>query len=190
MTNLSKGQKIAITQTDITIGLGWILNTGASATLDLDCSIFLLDANKMIPTEQHFVFYGNLKSPDNAVQHSDDNKTDANTNDGDNEQIKVNIATLSANIKELLFVVTINEAQARSQNFGMIRDAYIRIVDNITGLEIAKYKRDEDFSIETAIEFGRLYEREGVWKFDASGVGYKEDLAFFVQKYYAGPVQK
>jgi len=188
--NLSKGQKIAIGQTNLTIGLGWTPNVGTNSAFDLDCSVFLLDANKMIPTENHFIYYNNLKSPDNAVQHSGDDKTGANSAGGDDEQIKIDVNILDENIQELLFVVTINDAQARSQNFGMVRGSYIRIVDTITGVEVAKYELDEDFSIETSIEFGRLYKRDGVWKFDASGVGYKEDLAFFVQKYYAGLVQK
>lgn len=188
--NLSKGQKIVVGQTNLTVGLGWNPNTGTTAAFDLDASVFLLDANKMIPTENHFIFYNNKKSPDNAVQHSGDDTTGSNSAGGDDEQIKVDVNILDESIQELLFVVTINEAQARSQNFGMVRGAYIRIVDNATGVEVAKYELDEDFSIETSIEFGRLYKREGVWKFDASGIGYKEDLAFFVQKYFAGPVQK
>ena len=188
--NLSKGQKIVIGQTNVTIGLGWTPNAGTNGAFDLDCSVFLLDTNKMIPTEDHFVFYNNTKSPDGAVQHSGDDTTGANSAGGDDEQIKIDVSKLDATIQELLFVVSINEAQARSQNFGMVRGSYIRIVDNVTGLEIAKYELDEDFSIETSIEFGRLYKRDNEWKFDASGIGYKEDLSFFVQKYYAGPVQK
>jgi tellurium resistance protein TerD len=188
--NLSKGQKIEITQKNFTIGLGWTPNQGTNAAFDLDCSLFLLDSNKMIPTENHFVFYNNQTSPDGAVKHSGDDRTGANSAGGDDEQIKIDVNALDANIQEMLFVVSINEAQARGQNFGMVRGSYIRIVDNETGAEVAKYELDEDFSIETSIEFGRLYRRDGGWKFDASGIGYKEDLAFFVQKYYAGPVQK
>jgi tellurium resistance protein TerD len=87
-------------------------------------------------------------------------------------------------------VITIHDAQARRQNFGQVRDSYIRIVDESTNTEIAKYELGEDFSIETAVEFGRLYRRDNKWKFEASGVGYKEDLAFFVGKYYKGQVIK
>lgn len=188
--NLSKGQKIAIGQTNLTIGLGWTPNAGTTAAFDLDASVFLLDTNKMIPTENHFIFYNNPNSPDGAVKHSGDDRTGANSAGGDDEQIKINVSALDPAIQELLFVVTINDAPARSQNFGMVRGSYIRIVDNDTNEEVAKFELDEDFSIETAIEFGRLYKRDDVWKFDASGIGYKEDLAFFVQKYYAGPVQK
>lgn len=188
--NLAKGQKIVIGQTNVTIGLGWAPNPGTNQAFDLDCSVFLLDSNKMIPDENHFIFYNNPESPDGAVLHSGDDKTGANSAGGDDEQIKIDVSKLNNNIQELLFVITINEAQARNQNFGMVRNSYIRIVDNTTGQDIAKYELDEDFSIETAIEFGRLYKKDGEWKFDASGIGYKEDLSYFVQRYYAGPVQK
>lgn len=186
--NLSKGQKIAVGQTNLTVGLGWTPNAGTNGAFDLDCSVFMLDANKMIPSENNFVFYNNTKSPDGAVEHSGDNKTGAG--EGDDEKVMIDCTKLDPAIQEMLFVVTINEAAARGQNFGMVRNSYIRIVDNTTGAEIAKYELDEDFSIETSIEFGRLYKKDGAWKFDASGVGYREELAFFVQKYYAGPVHK
>jgi tellurium resistance protein TerD len=102
----------------------------------------------------------------------------------------VDLAKVDPRIQEILFVVTIYEAPARRQNFGQVRDSYIRIVDNSTGLEVAKYELGEDFSIETAVEFGRLYRRDGKWKFEASGVGYKEDLSYFLAKYYKGQIIK
>lgn len=189
--NLSKGQKIVLGNSNVTIGLGWKPNAGnTSQAFDLDCSVFLLDANKMIPTENHFVFYNNQNSPDGAVKHSGDDRTGANSAGGDDEQIRIDCSKLDPAIQELLFVVTIADAESRSQNFGQVRESYIRILDNDTNAEIAKYELDEEFSIETAIEFGRLYKKDGAWKFDASGVGYKNDLAYFVQKYYAGPVMK
>jgi tellurium resistance protein TerD len=85
-------------------------------------------------------------------------------------------------------VVTIHEASLRKQNFGQVRNSYIRIVDQGTNSEIAKYELDEDFSIETGIEFGRLYRRDNKWRFEASGIGYKEELAFFLGKYYSGQI--
>lgn len=191
---LNKGQKIVIEQTDFTIGLGWKPADGSNKPCDLDCSVFLLDGNKMIPTENHFVFYNNPKSPDNAVKHSGDDRTGAGSENGDDEQITINTALIDPSIQELLFVVSIDEAVARNQNFGQVRNSYIRIVDNKNSdpatNEIAKYELDESFSVETSIEFGRLYKKNGVWKFDASGIGYKEDLGYFVQKFYAGPVEK
>ncbi len=111
--NLSKGQKIEIQPKKFTIGLGWTPNAGTTQAFDLDCSVFLLDANKMIPTEGHFVFYNNTKSPDNAVQHSGDDTTGANSAGGDDEQIKIDVNALDQNIQEMLFVVSINDAQSR-----------------------------------------------------------------------------
>ena len=183
--NLQKGQKINVGHTNVTIGLGWKSNEGTGHQFDLDCSVFMLNEFKKIPTEGNFVFYGNATSPDGAVVHSGDNRTGAG--EGDDEKIKVDISKLDGSVKELLFVVTIDQAAARGQNFGQVRESYIRIINNEDGSEIAKYDLDEDFSIETAVEFGRIYQKDGVWKFDASGVPYREDLAFFVSKYFDGP---
>jgi tellurium resistance protein TerD len=93
-------------------------------------------------------------------------------------------------IEEILFVVTIHEAEKRKQNFGQVRSSYIRVVDDNDNSEIAKYELGEDFSIETAVEFGRLYKRNGAWKFEASGIGYKKDLSYFVEKYFQGEIIK
>ena len=87
-------------------------------------------------------------------------------------------------------MVTIHEAENRKQNFGQVRNSYIRIVDDTTGEEVAKYELGEDFSIEKGVEFGRLYKRNGQWKFEASGIGYREDLAYFLSKYYKGQIIK
>lgn len=189
--NLSKGQKIAIGQTNLSIGLGWTPNQSTTGKqFDLDCSVFLLDGNKFIPSDKDFVFYNNLKSPDGAVEHSGDCRSGNKSDAGDDETIKIDVAKLNPEIKELVFVVSIDDAAVRAQTFGQIRNSYIRIVDNDTGAEIAKYELDEDFSIETSIEFGRLYLKDGKWKFDPTGIGYKEDLSFFVSKYYSGMVNK
>jgi len=187
--NLSKGQKIAVGQTNITVGLGWKANAGTGDKFDLDVSTFLLNSNKIIPNENNFVFYGNKKSPNDAVIHSGDCR-DGNTSSLDDEFLTVDTTKLSDDIVEIIFVVTIDEAVARRQNFGMVGESYIRLVDNATGEEIAKYELDENFSIETGIEFGRLYLKDGAWKFDASGIGYKEELSFFVSQYYNGLVEK
>lgn len=187
--NLSKGQKIAIGHTDVTVGLGWTPSEGTNQTVDLDCSVFMLNEGKIIPTEKHFVFYNNPVSPDGAIHHSGDDRTGANASaNQDDEKIKIDITKLDPSIKELLFVVTIDQAAAKQQNFGQVKDAYIRIVNNVDGAEIAKFDLGEDFSIERSIEFGRMYEKDGAWKFDASGVGYSEELGYFVSKYYPGQV--
>lgn len=187
--NLQKGQKIDLGLLKIKVGLGWEPNEGTGHDFDLDASAFMLNKSRRIPTEEHFIFYNNTDSPDNAVHHSGDDPTGGNSS-GDDEIIEVNLDGVNADIQEILFIVTIHDAPARRQNFGQVRQSYIRIVDSLNDTEIAKYELDEDFSIETAIEFGRLYRRDGSWRFEASGIGYREDLGFFVEKYYTGQVIK
>jgi tellurium resistance protein TerD len=188
--NLQKGQKIDVGLTKLSVGLGWNPNEGTGAAFDLDASAFMIDAGRLIPSELYFVFYGNTDSPDGALHHTGDDPTGGNSAAGDDETIEVDLTKVDAAIQEILFVVTIHDAVARRQNYGQVRNSYIRIVDDSSGQEVAKYELGEDFSIETSVEFGRLYRREGKWKFEASGIGYKEDLAFFVAKYYKGPIIK
>jgi tellurium resistance protein TerD len=188
--NLQKGQKIDIGLTKISVGLGWNPNQGTGFDFDLDASAFLLDSTKKIPLEGFFVFYGNANSPDMAIHHTGDDPNGGNSEFGDDEAIKVDLEKVDPRIGEILFVVTIHEYETRRQNFGQVKDSYIRIVDDSNNIEIAKYELGEDFSIETAVEFGRLYRREGKWKFEASGIGYKQDLSFFVNRYYTGQVIK
>lgn len=188
--NLQKGQKIDIGLTKISVGLGWNPNEGTGYAFDLDASAFMIDANRLIPKEEFFIFYGNTDSPDTALHHTGDDPTGGNSADGDDETIVVDLAKVDNRIQEILFVVTIHEAITRKQNYGQVRNSYIRIADDNNGLEVAKYELGEDFSIETAVEFGRLYKRNDKWKFEASGIGYKEDLAFFLKKYYKGQIIK
>jgi tellurium resistance protein TerD len=188
--NLQKGQKIDIGLSKISVGLGWNPKEGTGYDFDLDASAFMIDTSRRIPEEEFFIFYGNTTSPDNALLHSGDDPTGGNSDGGDDEVIKVDVASLDNRVNEILFVVTIHEAFARKQNFGQVRDSYIRIVDDTTGAEIAKYELGEDFSIETGIEFGRLYRHDRKWKFEASGIGYREDLAFFLSKYFTGQIIK
>ena len=188
--NLQKGQKINIGLSQLSVGLGWTPNEGTGYDFDLDASAFMIDNNRFIPEDSFFIFYGNTDSPDKALHHTGDDPTGGNSADGDDETIVVDLALLDSRIEEILFVVTIHDSQVRKQNFGQVRNSYIRIVDNATGNEVAKYELGEDFSIETAVEFGRLYKRDNQWKFEASGIGYKEDLAFFLSKYYKGQIIK
>lgn len=188
--NLQKGQRIEVGLSKISVGLGWNPNEGTGYAFDLDASAILIDDNRLIPEETFFIFYGNTDSPDMAVHHSGDDPTGGNSDGGDDETITIDLTRIDPRVKEILFVVTIHEAAARKQNFGQVRDSYIRLVDEGTGREIAKYELEEDFSIETGIEFGRLYRRDGGWKFEASGIGYREDLAFFLAKYYKGQIIK
>jgi len=188
--NLQKGQRIDIGLSKISLGLGWNPHEGTGFDFDLDASAFMINQDRLIPAEDYFIFYGNTDSPDKALHHSGDDPTGGNSAGGDDETISVDLAKVDSRITEILFVVTIHEAIARKQNYGQVRDSYIRIVDNVTDQEIAKYELGEDFSIETAVEFGRLYKRDNQWKFEASGLGYREDLAFFVAKYFKGEIIK
>lgn len=188
--NLQKGQRIDIGLSKISLGLGWNPREGTGYDFDLDASAIMIDQNRVIPEEEFFIFYGNTDSPDAAVHHSGDDPTGGNSDGGDDETISIDLAKVDARVNEILFVVTIHEAAARRQNFGQVRDSYIRIVDDTNGQEIAKYELGEDFSIETGVEFGRLYKKDNHWKFEASGLGYREDLAYFLAKYYKGQIIK
>lgn len=179
--NLEKGQRQAIDAPKFTVGLGWDSNSSATGeAFDLDASVFIVGANGKILSDNHFVYYNNTKSPDESVIHTGDNLTGAG--DGDDEQIIVDLSKISPDAVEICFVVTIHQADSRRQNFGQIRNSFIRIIDN-TNTELVKYELDEDFSIETAVEFGRIYKRNGEWKFEAVGSGMKGGLQDFLTKY-------
>ncbi|WP_262151539.1 TerD family protein [Chryseobacterium foetidum] len=180
--NLQKGQRENINAPKFTIGLGWDTNnTSTGGAFDLDASLFLLNDSKKLVSDSHFIFYNNLESPDKSVIHSGDNLT--GDGDGDDEQIKIDLTKIDDAVKEITVVVTIHEADERRQNFGQVRNSFIRIFNTDTNEEILKYELDEDFSIETAVEFGRIYNRNGEWKFEAVGSGQREGLNKFVSMY-------
>lgn len=183
MINLQKGQRIEIGLQKVGVGLGWNPNEGTGFDFDLDASAFMLGDNRKLPADEFFVFYNNPKSPDGAVESSGDDTTGGNSDGGDDETLTVDLSRVDSRVQEIIFVVTIHDAVARRQNFGQVRDSYIRIYNAVTNEEIAKYELEEDFSVETAIEFGRLYRRNGEWKFEASGLGYQGGLQHFVDKY-------
>ena len=179
--NLEKGQRQSIDAPKFTVGLGWDSNSSSTGeAFDLDASVFLVGANGKIVNDNHFVYYNNLKSPCEAVVHTGDNLTGAG--DGDDEKIQVDLSRISGDVNEICFVVTIHHADTRRQNFGQIRNSFIRVVDQ-TNTELVKYELDEDFSIETAVEFGRLYKRNNEWKFEAVGQGMKGGLQDYLSKY-------
>tara|TARA_R110002167_G_scaffold263986_1_gene470774 strand:- start:160 stop:735 length:576 start_codon:yes stop_codon:yes gene_type:complete len=188
--NLQKGQKIDIGLSKITVGLGWDPNEGTGHDFDLDASAIMINESRKLLSEQHFIFYNNLKSPDGSLEHTGDDPDGKSSDGDDDEAIKIDLNKVGNDVQEILFVVTIEDFQSRKQNFGQVRNSYIRIVDNSNNQEIAKYELDEDFSIETGVEFGRLYKRNGKWKFEASGIGYQADLGFFLEKYYDGDIIK
>lgn len=180
--NLTKGQRIDVGLSKVGIGLGWDPNEGTGSDFDLDASAFMLGENKKLPQDEFFVFYNNPKSPDGAVESSGDDLTGGNS-DGDDETLTIELNRVDLRIQEIVFTVTIHDFETRRQNFGQVRNSFIRIYNAQTNEEIAKYELDEDFSIETAVEFGRLYKRNGEWKFEAMGIGYKGGLQHFVDKY-------
>lgn len=202
--NLQKGQKIDIGLSRITVGLGWDPNEGTGFDFDLDASAIMIDANRKLLSENHFIFYNNLcgnghTSPRECINnncgdgtfgliHTGDDPDGKSSDGDDDEAIRINLHKVGDSVNEILFVVTIAEFEQRKQNFGQVRNSYIRIIDESSNTEIAKYELDEDFSVETGVEFGRLYKRNGEWKFEASGIGYKADLGFFLEKYYSGQI--
>ena len=180
--NLQKGQRENIDAPKFTIGLGWDTNSSTTGSaFDLDASVFILDENKKLVSDDHLVFYNNLKSPDEAVEHTGDNLT--GDGDGDDEQIKVDLTKADVRVSEICVVVTIHDAESRRQNFGQVRNSFVRIFDAATNEVLLKYELEEDFSIETAVEFGRIYKREGKWKFEAVGMGMKGGLQDYLNKY-------
>lgn len=180
--NLQKGQREKLNTGNFTVGLGWDTNqTATGVDFDLDASIFILGENKKMLSDQHFIFYNNLKSPDGAVEHTGDNRT--GEGDGDDEAIIIDLSKIDDRAVEICIVVTIDEYEARKQNFGQVRNSFVRIVDNTNNTEIMKFELDEDFSIETAVEFGRIYKRNGEWKFEAIGTGMNGGLNDFLNKY-------
>jgi tellurium resistance protein TerD len=183
--NLSKGDRFDLNKglSKVGIGLGWEPNPGVSQfDFDLDASAFMLGSNKKIPQDEFFVFYNNTQSPDGAVASSGDDTT-GGSSEGDDETLSVDLNKVDKRVNEIVFTVTIHEYDKRKQNFGQVPKSFIRIYNALTNEEIAKYELNEDFSVETAIEFGRLYRDGGQWKFEAMGIGYKGGLQFFVNKY-------
>lgn len=185
--NLSKGGRVSLSKeapglSKILVGLGWDTNTSdTGAEFDLDASAFLVGASGKVENEKNFVFYNNLISADGSVVHTGDNRT--GEGDGDDESIKIDLAKISPSVKEIDIVVTIHEAVARRQNFGMVRNSFMRIVDERSGKEIARYDLEEDFSTETAVSFGKIYFKDNEWRFAASGSGFKDGLAGFCRQF-------
>jgi len=185
--SLKKGQKVDLTKTnpglkEILIGLGWDTNKyDGGKDFDLDSSVFMLGANGKVRDDDDFVFYGNLKHKSGAVEHMGDNLTGAG--EGDDEQIKIDLSKVPADIEKIDFTVTIYEAEERKQNFGQVENAFIRVMDATNGKELIRYDLGEDFSIETAVVIGELYRNKGEWKFNAIGSGFSGGLASLGKNY-------
>lgn len=184
--NLTKGQKVDLTKTNPTIkkfnvGLGWNPNTAVGGEFDLDVSAFILGANGKRISDNHMVFYNNLKSPGDFVVHNGDNRT--GEGEGDDETLTIDFNKVDPAAEQIVFVVTIHEAQEKNQNFGQVSGSFIRIMDADTNTEIMKYDLNEDYSVERAMVFGKLYKKDGEWKFEAVGTGMAGGLADYVAQY-------
>lgn len=187
--NLSKGQKISLTKDNpslsrITVGLGWDVNKYSGGhDFDLDASCFELGENDKCRRDTDFIFYKNLDSTDGAIHHTGDDRTGGNSDDGDDEEIQIDLSKIPSDVHKIAITATIYDADSRSQNFGQISNAYIRIVDNVTNNEIVRFDLGEDFSIETAIVVGEIYRHGNEWKFNAVGAGFQGGLAALCKNY-------
>jgi len=177
--SLSKGGNVSLTKeapglTAVTVGLGWDVRTTTGTDFDLDASAIMLTSSGKAVSDAHFVFFNNLKSPDGSVEHTGDNLT--GEGEGDDEALKVNLAGVPTEVDRVVFAVSIYDADTRGQSFGQVRNAFIRVVNQAGGTEIARYDLTEDASTETAMVFGELYRSGSDWKFRAVGQGYATGL--------------
>jgi tellurium resistance protein TerD len=187
--SLTKGQRISLEKispglSEVFIGLGWdVKATDTGSDFDLDSSLFLLGANETLISDNHFIFYNNLTSPDpeKSVQHMGDNLTGAG--EGDDEIIKINLKKVPNDVQKILVTVTIHEAQQRRQNFGQVQNSFVRIVNAQTQQEAVRYDLVEDYSIETALIMAELYRKDGEWRLNAVGAGYQGGLQALLDRY-------
>ena len=184
--SLAKGGNVSLSKeapgmTNVLVGLGWDARTTTGTDFDLDASAILLKADGKVLSDKHFIFFNNLTSPDGSVEHTGDNLT--GEGEGDDEAIKVNLASVPAEVDKIVFPVSIYEGQARQQGFGQVRNAFIRIVDQGSNNEVARYDLTEDASTETAMVFGELYRNNNEWKFRAVGQGYSSGLVGIAQDF-------
>lgn len=185
--SLQKGQRVDLTKDrpslkNVLIGLGWDINHYDGETdFDLDASAFMTKANGKVGNENDFIFYGNLNHVSGSVQHMGDNRT--GEGDGDDEVIKVQLDKIPSDYDTISFTVTIYEAEKRLQNFGMVENAYVRLIYEDTGEELVRFDLTEDFSTETALVVAEIYKRDGQWKFAAIGSGYDGGLKALCKEY-------
>ena len=184
--SLSKGGNVSLSKeapglTNIVIGLGWDTRSTDGSDFDLDASMFVLKEDNKVRSDSDFIFYNNKTGADGAVEHLGDNLT--GEGEGDDEQIKVNLNAVPQDVANLAVGVTIHEADTRRQNFGMVSNAFIRVVTGADNSEIARYDLSEDASTETAMVFGEVYRRGGEWKFKAVGQGFQGGLGPLARNY-------
>ncbi|MGW2816299.1 TerD family protein [Streptomyces sp. NPDC001415] len=184
--SLAKGGNVSLSKeapglTAVTVGLGWDVRTTTGTDHDLDASALLCNESGKVLSDSHFVFYNNLTSPDGSVQHTGDNLT--GEGEGDDETINIDLTSVPGPVSKIVFPVSIHDAQARGQSFGQVRNAYIRVINQAGGAELARYDLSEDASTETAMVFGELYRHGAEWKFRAVGQGYASGLAGIASDY-------
>ncbi len=184
--SLNKGGKLSLSKEapdlkKVLVGLGWDARATDGADFDLDASAFLLDAGGKVRSDADFIFYNQLKSPCGSVQHTGDNCTGAG--EGDDEALMVDLSRVPAEVQKIVFTVTIHDADQRKQNFGQVQNAFIRLVNAESNIEVARYDLGEDASTETAMIFGEIYRHGSEWKFGAVGQGYAGGLAAMCRQY-------
>ncbi|KAB2972521.1 MULTISPECIES: TerD family protein [unclassified Streptomyces] len=175
---LAKGGNVSLSKaapnlTQVMIGLGWDARSTTGAPFDLDASALMCSGGRVMGDEW-FVFYNQLKSPDGSVEHTGDNLT--GEGEGDDESILVDLSKVPAQCDKIVFPVSIHMADERGQAFGQVSNAFIRVVNQADGQELARYDLSEDASTETAMIFGEVYRYQGEWKFRAVGQGYASGL--------------
>ncbi|MEN9503935.1 MAG: hypothetical protein RI964_3220 [Pseudomonadota bacterium] len=178
--SLQKGGNVSLTKeapglTSVLVGLGWDTRVTDGTAFDLDASVFMLGESGKVLSDDSFIFYNNKKSACGSVEHLGDNRS--GEGEGDDEQVKLNLAGMPEAVKKLVFAVTIHDAEARRQNFGQVNNAYIRLLNAADNSEIARYDLSEDASVETAMLFGEVYRHNADWKFKAVGQGFAGGLA-------------
>lgn len=174
-------EKVAPGMSKCLLGLGWDSRSTDGADFDLDASVFMVTDSGKVRADSDFIFFNNLVSQCKSVEHTGDNLT--GEGDGDDESIKVNLSQVPSDINKIVVVVTIHDAESRKQNFGQVSNAFVRIVNDTTNEEVARYDLSEDYSIETALIFGELYKHNNEWKFKAIGQGFEGGLAPLARNY-------
>ncbi len=184
--SLVKGGNVSLTKEAPTmsvamIGLGWDARVTDGQGFDLDASVFMVNDSGKVLSDDNFIFFNNKKSSCGAVEHQGDNRTGAG--EGDDEQVKIDLTKVPIDVKKLVFAVTIHEADTRKQNFGMVNNSFMRVFNNDSNAEIARFDLSEDASTETAMIFGELYRNGSEWKFKAVGQGFAGGLAALAKEH-------
>ncbi|ABD09651.1 putative stress response protein, TerZ- and CABP1 [Frankia casuarinae] len=179
--SLAKGGNVSLTKqaaeagtpqlTALNVGLGWDARTTTGTDFDLDASAIGVRADGKVLNDGYFVFFNNLASPEGAITLTGDNLT--GQGEGDDESVIINLALVPVDIDRIIVPVSIYDAVNRNQNFGQVRNAYIRVVDQ-GGNELVRYDLSEDYSTETVVIFGEVYRNGADWKFRAVGQGHND----------------